>query len=38
MSKFPLIAIGLAVLALGYFALVSDAAAYGGNAGSIQIL
>ena len=29
MSKLPIIAIGIAALALGYFALVSDAAAYG---------
>ena len=32
MSKLPIIAIVVAVLALGYFALVSDAAAYGGSA------
>ncbi len=32
MSKIPIIAIAAAVLALGYFALISDAAAYGGSA------
>ena len=32
MSKLPIIAIVVAVLALGYFALVSDAASYGGGA------
>jgi cytochrome c nitrite reductase small subunit len=32
MSKLSIIAIAAAVLALGYFAVVSDAAAYGGSA------
>lgn len=32
MSKIPIIAIAAAVLALGYFALITDAAAYGGSA------
>ena len=33
MSKFPIVlAIASAIFALGYFAFVSDAAAYGGNA------
>ncbi len=32
MSKLPIIAIVIAVLALGYFSLVTDAAAYGGSA------
>lgn len=32
MSKIPIIAIAVALLSLGYFALLTDAAAYGGSA------